>query len=67
MTRQEYYKHLCNIGLPDVIAASMALQSSYAARQGVTDSMMSEVYAFTAWHETTEGFDFWSCIIDCLK
>ena len=67
MTRQEYYEHLCNIGLPDVIAASMAKQSSYAAMKGATDSMISEVYAFTSWNQTIEGLDFWSCIIDCLK
>jgi hypothetical protein len=67
MTKQEYYDHLCDIGLPSLIAASMADQSSQGARDGATNLMSEEVYAFCSWVSTREGFDFWLAIIDCLK
>ena len=66
MTRQEYYEHLCEIGLPDLIAASMADQSHVGARNGATRLMDEEVYAFASWSRTREGIDFWLAIIDCL-
>ena len=67
MTKQEYYEHLCQIGFPELLAATIANQSSADSRRGVTDSMNDEIYAFCFWWKTKEGFDFWSAIIDCLK
>lgn len=66
MTKQEYYEHLCRIGLPNLIAASMAGQSDRLARTTATDSMRGEVYGFGSWKLTREGFDFWSDFVDCL-
>lgn len=67
MTRQEYYEHLRMIGLPDLLAASMADQSDAHARATAGNSMSGEIYGFELWDVTREGFDFWSAVIDCLK
>lgn len=67
MTKQEYYEHLCSIGFPDLLAATMANQSDAHVRATAGDSMLGEVYGFELWDVTKEGFDFWSCIVDCLK
>jgi hypothetical protein len=67
MTRNNYYNHLCKIGLPDVIAASMAIQADPWGMSINSKSKMEHVYAFQEWDKTNEGFDFWSCITDCLK
>lgn len=64
MTRQEYYEALCKIGAPEVIAASMAMQTHSPI---VFADLKEEIYAFQNWHETIEGLDFWCSIIDCLK
>lgn len=67
MTRQEYYNHLCKIGFPEVIAASMAIQVDPWGMAINSKSKMENVYSFQEWDKTDEGFDFWSCIVDCLK
>lgn len=66
MTKQEYYEHLCVIGLPDLLAASMADQSDFHARVTAGNSMSGEIYSFELWGNTREGFDFWSDLIECL-
>jgi hypothetical protein len=66
-TRNDYYNHMCKIGLPDVIAASMAIQANPWGMAINSKSKMENLYAFQEWDKTDEGFDFWSCIIDCLK
>ncbi|MEN9670981.1 MAG: hypothetical protein RL018_1258 [Pseudomonadota bacterium] len=67
MTRQEYYEHLCKIGMPDLIAASMAAQSTDAARTNVTKHIRSEIFAFGLWAKTIEGSEFWNLFIDECK
>ena len=67
MTKQEYYEHLCQIGIPDLLAATMANQSCQQIRNSATESIKAEVYAFSYWQNTIEGSDFWSDLVDCLK
>jgi hypothetical protein len=67
MTRQKYYEHLCKIGIPDLVAASMAAQSSDGARCNVTSHIRSEIYAFSLWTNTIEGSEFWNLFIDEWK
>ena len=67
MTKQEYYEHLCKIGFPELLAATMANQSDKHSRAVATTSMVEEIYSFELWDCTKEGFNFWSSIIDCLK
>ena len=66
MTRQEYYEHLCNIGLPELISASMAAQSVRGARCRKDTNPKYAVYCFETWANTWEGDDFWSEFVDCL-
>lgn len=67
MTRQKYYEHLCKIGIPDLIAASMAAQSTDGGRTDVTAHIRSEIYAFALWAKTIEGSEFWNLFIDEWK
>ena len=66
MTRQDYYEHLVNIGLPDLIAASMAAQTDNDLTKDFEDNMVTEVFSFALWAETIEGVEFWGPFKDCL-
>jgi hypothetical protein len=59
MTRQEYYEYLCELGLPELISASMAAQSVRGARDMKSKTMKHAIYCFKTWTETWEGYDFW--------
>lgn len=67
MTKQEYYEHLCKIGFPDLLAASMANQSDIDVRDNSSESLKGEIYAFSIWSETIEGDDFWLAVLDCFQ
>lgn len=64
--RQTYYEELCAMGIPDVIAASMAEQA-HKDIMPAGDNMLDEIYAFCKWFDTKEGHEFWSCVASCLK
>jgi hypothetical protein len=66
MTRQEYYEHLCELGLPELISASMAAQSVRGARDRKSSSAKYAVYCFQSWNQTLEGQDFWSEFVDLV-
>lgn len=54
--RQNYYDRLVALGLPEVIAASMAAQSTNCIVRG---GALGVVYGFHSWEETIEGPEFW--------
>jgi hypothetical protein len=62
MTRQEYYEHLCELGLHELIAATMAAQATKHARTKYESytSPKFAIYCFEVWNKTWEGDDFWS-------
>jgi len=66
MTRQDFYEHLCGLGLHELIAASMAAQASEGAKDVRFDSRKKAVYAFQYWNKTKEGDSFWSWFVDFL-
>ena len=66
MTRQEYYEHLCELGLPELISASMAAQSVRGARDRKSVSAKYAVYCFQTWTKTWEGQEFWSEFVDLV-
>lgn len=63
--RQWYYEDLCAMGMPEVLAASMAEQA-HNDIMPAGDSLRDEVYAFSAWVNTKEGLEFWSSVAACL-
>ena len=66
MTRQDFYEHLCDIGLHELIAASMAAQASEVAKNVRFDSPRKAVYAFQYWNKTKEGDSFWAWFVGFL-
>lgn len=66
MTRQEFYEHLCSIGLPELIAASMASQASVGSKNMKFESQRMAIYGFAFWDKTIEGQEFWSDLVGCL-
>jgi len=65
-TRQRYYEDLCLIGMPDVIAASMAFQT-HSNNSVAGNNLEDELWAFCNWSTTKEGHDFWSAIVESLR
>lgn len=57
--KQTYYENLKLMGFPDLIAASIAAQTTNPKTYPERRSMESVVYCFEEWAKTKEGFDFW--------
>jgi len=64
--RQKYYEHLCELGMPEIIAASMAAQADHLGMAVNSQSKRESLCTFQEWEKTNEGFNFWSCLTASL-
>ena len=63
--RQAHYDYCVALGMPEVLAATIAAQIDFEWHRKPTDTLATLVYGFKYWGDTVEGWDFWDCLSDC--